>query len=543
MKTKFLQNLILSAIALFCISSLAPSVLKADSSSVHTTDVVIITQPSDVVECVGSLDQYLFVVAAPLDRQYSVVYRWWKDGHPITDWVEDFGQITFDTLEFGMSGVYQAEMFAFDPNYEEDEDDDDGGTSIPEDYTYEDARVSDIIFSEPANLYVLQHPEFMKPIADVYTKLGNNLSLTFDANIYGEHNMVDPTYWTKIQWFKDNTPLEEGERYQGTQASILSIVGVEASDIASGYKVRLIGNCDTVWSNSFAINEEPMASITTQPISAEGCQNSTVQLTVEASSTYANVPLHYQWMVNGTPMVDEAGKINGAMTPNLDITLSSDLNYDGTEQFTCHVWPAGYPNNGVVSAPATITWKFAPAITMDLSAAYSAKTDESITFYVTASGDALSYTWTKDGSDLGVDNDTLTIDSLTMDDAGVYVVTVSNDCGEATSTVATLTVTQGPIVVTGVDVQSGYGLHQNFPNPFSVNSTISLNAERSGNANVTVSDMLGNTVATLFNGFVNAGQLKTIQLNVNDLHLSTGTYYVTFTMGDKVQTKQITVVR
>ena len=516
---------------------------------IPTPEAIIIEQPTDVIACDGSLDQYLFVVAAPSDRHYKIVYRWWKDGQPISNWIEEFGQINFDTLRYSMSGVYKAEIFAFDPNYEGtetgdgDDDGEGGGVGNGEgDYSYEEARVSPIVFSEPANLYVLQHPSFLKDIPNVLTKLTNNISLTFTANYYGEHNMENPTYWTQIQWFKGGVALENNDRYEGVNASILTINDVQSTDFADDYRVRLVGDCDTVWSNKFSIGEEPNALITVQPIDVEGCVNTTVQLTVEAEATNQGASLSYQWMVDGTNIVDEAGKFSGAMSQNLNVTLNPALNYDGTEQFTCHVWPLGFPNNGVTSGPAMITWKAAPSITTDLSATYSAKENAALTLYITAVGDNLSYKWTKDGNDLSNNNDSLTIGSLTMADAGEYVVTVTNGCGEATSTTAVLTVTQGPII-TGVDVQSGYGLHQNYPNPFSVNSAISWNSERSGNAVMTLSDMLGNRVATLFDGYVNAGELKEVRLNANTLNLSTGTYYVTFTMGDKVQTKQISVVR
>ncbi|MFA7326027.1 MAG: T9SS type A sorting domain-containing protein, partial [Candidatus Kapaibacterium sp.] len=142
--------------------------------------------------------------------------------------------------------------------------------------------------------------------------------------------------------------------------------------------------------------------------------------------------------------------------------------------------------------------------------------------------------------DLNNDNDSLTIDMVVMDDAGEYVVTVSNDCGEVTSATATLVVTPGPIV-TSVNAQVGLGLSQNYPNPFSSNTTMTFNSQRSGNASVVMTDMLGNVVANLFNGNVNAGVETPIQLN--NMNLNSGTYFITLRMGDKVETRQVSVVR
>ncbi len=530
MKTRVLHNLGLASIAMFCLSFLMPTNTMAQY---YPETAIIIEQPHDVIECEGSLDQFLFVVAAPSQKQYKIAYRWWKDGRVISNWVEDFGQITFDTLRYRLSGVYRAEMFVFDPNW----------TSLyGNSFSYDSARLSPIVFSDQANLYALQKPEFMKDIKSVFTNLGNGISLTFEAQIYGEHNMDNPTYWTQIQWFRGNTPLTDNERYEGTKSSILNIENIMATDFANDYKVRLIGECDTLWSNNFAISEEPNAIVTLQPIGVEGCVDDVVQLSVEAESSISTVNLAYQWWVDGVMIMDEAGKFNGAKTPNLNVTLNLDLLYDGTEEFTCQVWPVGYSDNGAISNSVMITWKTVPVITTDLSSDYSAKENDMVEMYITATGNNLTYTWTKDGVDLANNNDSLVIDMVSMDDAGEYVVTVSNDCGEVTSATATLAVTQGP-VVTSVNAETGLGLTQNYPNPFTSNTTITFNSQRSGNATVVMTDMLGNVVANLFNGFVDAGVETLIPINANNMNLNSGTYFITLRMGDKVETRQVSVVR
>ena len=499
---------------------------------IPTPDVVVIEQPHNVVACEGSIDKFLFVVAAPDMKGFNIVYRWWKDGRPISNWTPDFGQISFDTLRYNMSGTYKAEMFVFDSKWK---------SEYGNPFSFDSARVSPIIFSKDVSLYVLQRPSFLKDINPVTAGIGTNLSLTFDAQIYGEHNMNNPTYWTQIQWFRGDTPLVDDERYEGTQSSILTINDVQASDYAADYKVRLIGECETTWSNEFAISAEPFASITVQPSSVDGCVDDEVQISVEAESTLQGMPLTYQWMVDGVAIMDEAGKFNGANSPELNVTLTTDLDYDGTEEFTCQVWPVGFPSNGATSDAAMITWKTAPVITVNPFATYTAKEGEDITIFITAQGSNLSYSWTKDGDDLGIDNDTLVISSVEMDDAGAYGVKVSNECGE-TSRLVAVVITPGP-VVTSVNANVGLGLSQNYPNPFSNNSTMTFNSERGGNATVVMTDMLGNVVANLFNGTVNAGVDTRIDINANSMNLNSGTYFITLRMGDKVETRQVSVVR
>ena len=216
-------------------------------------EVLIIQQPSNVVECVGSTDRFLFVVAAPNYREFSIAYRWKKDGNPVTNWVADLGQLNFDTLDYNMSGTYIAEMFVYDP-------------ALLDENNFEEARISEIIQSVPANLYVLQRPEFLSPVPNVTAATGTSHTFTIDAHFYGEHNMEDPTYWTHIDWYKGNVELEDNDRYEGTNASILTIENLQADDYADDYRVRLIGECDTVWSNNFSISAEPEVNITAQQL-------------------------------------------------------------------------------------------------------------------------------------------------------------------------------------------------------------------------------------------------------------------------------------
>jgi hypothetical protein len=75
---------------------------------------------------------------------------------------------------------------------------------------------------------------------------------------------------------------------------------------------------------------------------------------------------------------------------------------------------------------------------------------ESVTFSVTATGTApLSYQWRKGGVDIsGATGISYTISPVALSDAGSYDVVVSNSCGSATSSAATLTVTAAEVSIT-----------------------------------------------------------------------------------------------
>jgi hypothetical protein len=189
-----------------------------------------------------------------------------------------------------------------------------------------------------------------------------------------------------------------------------------------------------------------------------------------------------------------------------------------------------------------ITWKTAPFISADLNSDYSVEEEQAITLAIAADGENLTYTWMKDGNDLGNDQATYDITSATMDDAGEYMVTITNDCGEVMSTTATLVVT-AKTVATSVTADHGLGLEQNYPNPVIDNTTIRFNSEVSGQAVLALTDMMGNTVTNLFNGFVTANSPITTNINTNQLNLTSGTYFVTLRMGSKVETIQISVIK
>ena len=109
----------------------------------------------------------------------------------------------------------------------------------------------------------------------------------------------------------------------------------------------------------------------------------------------------------------------------------------------------GTPNgtnliNALVPAP-----HFPPSFTSQPDS-QTAAAGSDVAFSATASGTApLAYQWRKDGANLlngvnvsGATSDTLTLSGVTLADAGTYTLIVSNPFGSATSSPATLTVTQ-----------------------------------------------------------------------------------------------------
>ena len=94
-----------------------------------------------------------------------------------------------------------------------------------------------------------------------------------------------------------------------------------------------------------------------------------------------------------------------------------------------------------------------------------------------------------------------------------------------------------PASVDGTEL-TGNALAQNYPNPFNPSTQIAYSLENSGHASLKVYNALGAEVATLFDGYQQAGKN---QVAFDAANLPTGTYYYTLRSGSFSQTKALTL--
>jgi hypothetical protein len=108
----------------------------------------------------------------------------------------------------------------------------------------------------------------------------------------------------------------------------------------------------------------------------------------------------------------------------------------------------------VTSAVATLTVNVSPTVTTQPQSQVVTQ-GQNVTFSVVATGTApFHYKWYLNGSQLGPDNSTLTINNVGANNSGNYAVVVNNSWGSVTSSVAALTFSN-PIVTLSVPASEG----------------------------------------------------------------------------------------
>jgi hypothetical protein len=103
--------------------------------------------------------------------------------------------------------------------------------------------------------------------------------------------------------------------------------------------------------------------------------------------------------------------------------------------------------------------------------------------------------------------------------------------------VVDLTAIVNPVSVDDkADLPDEYYLKQNYPNPFNPSTKINFGIKYAGLVEITIYNILGNKIATIFNGYKTAGNHSVKFENSN---LSSGVYFYKIVAGDFVQIKKM----
>ena len=172
--------------------------------------------------------------------------------------------------------------------------------------------------------------------------------------------------------------------------------------------------------------------ITQQPANQTVALGAAVTLSSSASGT---PPLGYQWKKNGSSL---EGKTGNALS-------IAQARTGDAGSYTVEVTNSA---GAITSRPATLTVQSPPTITQQ-PASQTVVAGASARFSLTATGVApIAFQWRKNNTNLpGGQSAVLTLPAVTTNDAGCYLVIVTNPGGSSTSQVAALTVQQPPGIV------------------------------------------------------------------------------------------------
>jgi hypothetical protein len=98
-----------------------------------------------------------------------------------------------------------------------------------------------------------------------------------------------------------------------------------------------------------------------------------------------------------------------------------------------------------------------------------------------------------------------------------------------------------PNSVDDKSVPAVFALNQNYPNPFNPTTNLTFSLANSGHTTLKVYNILGNEVATLFNGNGEAGKLYNVKFDASKL--TTGMYIYKLQNGNSVEVRKLTLVK
>jgi alpha-tubulin suppressor-like RCC1 family protein len=239
-----------------------------------------------------------------------------------------------------------------------------------------------------------------------------------------------------FQWYFNGSPLS------GQTNKWLALASLQSSQS---------GNYQLIVSNNYGSATSPVTTITIGQPPTIVLQPTNQSVVLGNAVTFGAValgdaPLGYQWWFNGTPLMDN-GRVNGSTSTNLTIA-NIQTNDAGTYQLV-----ATNRYGTATSTAATLT-VLVPAYISSQPTNLNVLPDSNASFSVTASGSTpLNYLWYSNGVPLanggrisGATSATLTITDVQTNDCAAYQVVVTNICGTATSSVATLTIIGLPII-------------------------------------------------------------------------------------------------
>lgn len=224
------------------------------------------------------------------------------------------------------------------------------------------------------------------------------------------------------QWRKGITPV-------GTNSPTLTINNIAAGD-AGNYTVEITGTCGSmVTSNAATLTVASSASISQQPTAQLICVGSPLTLTVVGNGGNNTT---YQWRRNNNNVGTSSS------TYNVPVTTANDLGtYDVVITGSCGTVTSDAVN--VIAIDGTVINNVATNSEVCIGSALS--------LTVSADGQNLAYQWFYNAQPIdGETGVNLEIDTIALEDGGLYSILVTGDCGVVSADITQLTVVEPPTI-------------------------------------------------------------------------------------------------
>jgi hypothetical protein len=336
------------------------------------------------------------------------------------------------------------------------------------------------------------------------------VGLTNNAGTTASFSVTNSGSTSAYYWYKNGTNLlSNGGKISGSATNVLTITNVLGVDTAL-YSVVVSNQAGMVAStNAPLLVIDPI--ITAQPSSATANLGAPAGFAVGA---YGTSPA-YQWRHDGSPIAN-------ATAATYSIVQVTDTDAGSYDVVVTNAYGA------VTSAPPVTLTVIDPALIVTPPTSLTLNAGQTATFTVSAGGTApLAYQWYKNGtiqlSDtgniLGSGTATLTISGVSDADVGSYTVVVTNVAAVATSSAATLTVIDPPVLASSPE-----SLTRN------AGQTAAFTASASGSAATVVWTLNGNPVGGAVTSSSGTGVTgsTTSTLTVTASDATAGTYVATF---------------
>ena len=474
-------------------------------------NISIASQTEGFVDCEGSSTNFLTVTAA-IGYNAKMTYQWEHDGVQVKGETEPI--MYFHNLDHSQAGVYRCAV--------------------------KGPGNSETVYTRPVTVYVARPTEITRqPIAQK-VPLGGKATLNFTAHVNGkkiEDAVANDE--VKIQWFKyvdeaNDITMKNNNFVSGSNSNYMTLNNFRKSDQGEYYAI-IDGLCGRVKTERVLIEEGVADIIIVEEVQAQAkCEATDITFSVEAT-TSSNEKIVYQWSKDGIELNDEMGKITGTNSNTLkikNIATSDAGEYSVLIKLEDNsISKTSSANLDVLTAPIIITQP------EDMIA----EIGKSLEFIIEAKN-AKEYKWYKDGElFLTTEGNVIVFTDIYESYNGEYYVVALNDCGETQSETFTVTVSVGTTSVVEVS-KNGYSLLSAIPNPANGISMIGFSVPTQSYIKLSLTDLSGASRTVLAEGTYEIGT-HSINIDVNKLNLSSGTYFYYLEANGVVLSQKLVVIK